>query len=177
MIPDPNQAGNQSTFLAKHIADFPDQYRRLVMNNAFVVVAAGVAIGMLTKETVSSIMDEVIQPVLGYVVDRNIGVVLYKLSTRNKSTFPPTVVKAVRRLGHVVWKAISWVASLYVVFAVFSYFTHIDLLSYPVDMYMRGKQYVRRDPGDMIAFSRMANLPALREDTRLRRPHFSSSQI
>ena len=112
-------------------------------NALFVVMASAICVGMITKETVTDIMNEVVLPLILFLGKRSISYFIYTKALERTASYP-AINLLLQKLGHLVWIMIVWILVLYIVYVIFKRVIRLDFVSGKVDLVQNVTGYVTK---------------------------------
>lgn len=118
-----------------------DFHNFTALNSIFIVIASAVCVGIITKDTISDIMNEAILPLLLYWGKRSLSYLLYTKALEKTMSYPSVYI-VLTKLGKLVWIIIVWIIVLFIVYIIFRKLIKIDLISSKVNLVQDMTKYV-----------------------------------
>ena len=110
-------------------------------NNMLIIGAAGICIGLATKEAISEFLNEIILPFLMFLTEHSIFHQFVRRSVDRTSSMPYlfAFLKAVFKTS---WIFTVWLLILYITYIIFQKIIKIDLITPRVDLVENAAKYV-----------------------------------
>jgi large-conductance mechanosensitive channel len=113
-------------------------------NEVFLVTAAAICVGMATRDMVTDIMNEVILPVVTYMIENGISYFLYKKALERAGSYP-LLYQVLSKFGHILWIVLVWILILYVTYVAFKALIKIDLITDKADIVQKITRYITQE--------------------------------
>lgn len=95
----------------------------------FIVIASAVCAGMITRDTMSSMLREAIYPLLMYIAKYNLSYLAFqKLINSIKEHKTLTLILSLS--GKMIWYFITWFLSMYLIYIIFIKIMKINIVGY-----------------------------------------------
>lgn len=120
-----------------------DFQKQTSLNNMFIVIASAVCVGIITKDTISDIMNEAILPLVLFFGKMSISYFVYTKALEKTANWPAINI-ILQKLGKLLWIVLIWLLVLYVVYILFKGLIKIDLVTGKIDLLQGVTSYVTR---------------------------------
>jgi large-conductance mechanosensitive channel len=106
-------------------------YRSFINNQNLIIIAAGVCIGLATKDVVFGILNELVLPAIISLTKTSFMTLLYQQMIRK--THQMTLIHVLKGVGKFVWYILTWFITIIIVFIMFVKLLHVDIVASKLD--------------------------------------------
>ena len=110
-------------------------------NNVLIIGAAGICIGLATKEAISEFLNDIILPFILFLSQHSIFHQFIQKSI-DKTSFMPYLFEFLKAIFKTSWIFTVWLLILYITYIVFQKIIKIDLVTSKVDLVESAAKYV-----------------------------------
>jgi large-conductance mechanosensitive channel len=110
------------------IGDFNKDFQKYSSNTTLISVAAGVCIGLATKEIIQSLMNETILPLLQFMIKTSLYYWAYMILLK-LSLSKPVINKILETIGTIIWLFLLWSVIIFISFVLFKKLLNYNLIS------------------------------------------------
>lgn len=110
-------------------------------NNMLIIGAAGICIGLATKEAISEFLNEIILPFIVFLTKHSIFHQFIQRSVDRTSSMP-YLFEFLKALFKTSWIFTVWLLILYITYIIFQKIIKIDLITPRVDLVENAAKYV-----------------------------------
>ena len=110
-------------------------------NNLFIIMASAVCVGIVTKDTISDIMNEAILPIIVFFGKKGISYFLYT-KILEKTVKYPILNLLISRFGKLIWILLTWILVMYIAWILFKKLIKLDLVSSKASLVEHVTKYV-----------------------------------
>lgn len=106
-------------------------YRSFINNQQLIIIAAGVCIGIATKDVVFGILNELILPAIISLNKTSFMIVLYNQLMRKTRNM--TILNILKGFARFIWYILTWFITIIIVFIMFVKLLNVDLVGSKLD--------------------------------------------
>lgn len=110
------------------IGEFNTDFHKFSSNTTMIAIAAGICIGMATKEIIQNIMNDVLLPLLQIMINNSLYYWAYKLLLKS-SLSKPFINKLLKIIGTIIWLFLVWSVIIFISFVLFKKLLNYNLIS------------------------------------------------
>jgi hypothetical protein len=131
---------------ADKLSVFQTKFKDFTRYQPFLIIAAGVCVGLATREMISAIMNDSILPIVDFILKNTLMYNAYakflEEITFQKSFFYLFLKLILRKIGSIIWLLLVWFITIYISYIIFSKLIRLDLVSDKIAMLQATTKYI-----------------------------------
>jgi membrane protease YdiL (CAAX protease family) len=122
-----------------------EEYKRnILFNNYLILISTAVCIGFITKDTAKNIFDDVLLPIIYFIINKSI---IYNLYSKTKIYFKNNEILffLVEKMGFFIWNILLWFIMIYSIFILFNYIIKFGVFDNQINLIKKVSKYIEEE--------------------------------